>query len=118
MSWQPIETAPKDGTTILLFVPGRGRRVALGSYTDSVHLSHGREVYANRGWSVQGDFVPLERPVPTHWHPLPAPPIDDESKQCDASSAAGSAEPASPADIAEESPRKPSTFPVQAGPSG
>lgn len=60
MDWQPIETAPKDGTSVLLWFTraepqiGRFRR------------GHGART---RRWWV-GDFW-IE---PTHWMPLPPPP--------------------------------------------
>jgi len=61
-AWQPIETAPKDGTAILLYAPsevGRGRTVWPGCYVES---------YAE--WlQIGGGFVD-----PTHWRPMPDPP--------------------------------------------
>jgi len=56
MEWQPIETAPRDGTIILLSTP-KGR-VADGMW----HKRYG--VWA---WT----YVMVE---PTHWMPLPEPP--------------------------------------------
>ena len=54
--WQPIETAPKDGSSILLATP-KGR-IADGFWA----LTYGV-------WSWP--YVMVE---PTHWMPLPAPP--------------------------------------------
>lgn len=54
--WQPIETAPKDGSSILLATP-KGR-IADGFWA----LTYGV-------WSWL--YVMVE---PTHWMPLPAPP--------------------------------------------
>lgn len=74
--WQPIETAPRDGTKVLLIVVGY--EPAVGAYYE-------------RGWDYQeeGDFVqeahytewcettgPWE---PTHWMPLPAPPKEADN---------------------------------------
>jgi Protein of unknown function (DUF551) len=61
--WQPIETAPKDGTAILLCV---GRWMTVGHW----HRVAG-------GWSSNG---PVYSPYgldeqPTHWQPLPEPPV-------------------------------------------
>ncbi|MDH2239114.1 hypothetical protein N5K27_22655 [Pigmentiphaga sp. GD03639] len=57
-AWQPIETAPKDGTRVLLATP-RGR-MADGEF----HARYGV-------WSWP--YVMVE---PTLWRPLPTPPID------------------------------------------
>lgn len=60
MEWQPIETAPKDGTRILL--RGKGGKIADGRYgkPDGLALTNPARfvwpfIYAN----------------PTHWIPLP-----------------------------------------------
>ena len=60
--WQPIETAPKDGTSILLGWSG-------------VDAQCGRWVrsgYRNGFWADHGAIFTN----PTHWQPLPAPPIE------------------------------------------
>jgi hypothetical protein len=67
--WQPIETAPKDGTAILLwpYNPGDAyggyalKEVALGYYTP------------DEEWFNPEQRCPFE---PTHWMPLPEPPED------------------------------------------
>lgn len=63
MSWQPIETAPKDHTRILLFVPPYG--VSCGHF-DCV-WQDGRH-----RWIMHS--VLNKSAEPTHWMPLPAPP--------------------------------------------
>lgn len=84
MDWQPIETAPKAGRTILL-----GYRNSHGNWRtmrgqwfsqeridetwDEPEDSDGLE-----GWyetSVEADDIPNCWPTnPTHWMPLPPPP--------------------------------------------
>ena len=60
-TWQPIETAPKDGSTVLL--RGRGdHRIADGCWLQAAHGGLGAWV-----WS----YVHSE---PHHWMPLPAGP--------------------------------------------
>lgn len=66
MTWQPIETAPKDGTSILTFT----NRVSHGVM---VHYWGRISSYGPSGW--------LTHPVsinhidqPTHWMPLPEAP--------------------------------------------
>lgn len=53
--WQPIETAPKDGTEILAFHRD-GQSVAFWDL--------------NMWMEANGEY----RVTPTHWQPLPAPP--------------------------------------------
>lgn len=69
MTWQPIETAPKDGTLILLSSPGGV--VWQGSYKEIKHAN----CY---GWSrFNSEDVGWH---PTHWQPLPAPPVEGDKK--------------------------------------
>ena len=71
MEWQPIETAPMRGTEILLWAPKFD-----GPY-------YGR--YEGKDWWVPDD--PLNKPwtqlitPPTHWMPLPEPPLDKETEE-------------------------------------
>lgn len=64
MEWQPIETAPKDGTQILVFMPtyfqGKG----------------GMQVCVWMNWSdAPGWYSHVSgRHEPTHWMRLPEPP--------------------------------------------
>lgn len=60
MEWQPIETAPKDGTDILTWT----------------HLPDAFNPYIVVKWK-RGTWVavdPLGEYLPTHWMPLPEPP--------------------------------------------
>jgi hypothetical protein len=58
--WQPISTAPKDGTSILIFEADE-------SSAGSVRVSRWREDTIPNGWTG------TER-APSHWLPLPLPP--------------------------------------------
>jgi hypothetical protein len=62
-AWQPIETAPKDGSTIL------GYWVNGEMHTGSVF--HGRR---HNEWTPEFD-TEKEWDMPTHWQPLPSPPL-------------------------------------------
>ena len=66
--WQPIETAPKDGTEVLLgrFAEGcrRHGRIRVDRWSLPEH---------GRGWIGFGQFNPESWPA-THWMPLPKPP--------------------------------------------
>jgi hypothetical protein len=61
MKWQPIKTAPKDGTAILVYASEEGYS---GFFV--VAWEHGVV------WRYGDD---LEPPTPTHWMPLPNPPV-------------------------------------------
>jgi hypothetical protein len=78
--WMPIETAPKDGTRILVVNKDEG--------ADSIEITEwyslGHDVYRERpdglyerhhetyaeGWNGNGHRA-------THWQPLPPPPTED-----------------------------------------
>lgn len=65
MEWQPVETAPKDGTKILVW-NGHGVHTAAWAACRS-------EVCAEMRWvSTEVGFLSFEGC--THWMPLPAPP--------------------------------------------
>lgn len=71
MEWQPIETAPKDGTEILLY-DGFGLQVCRYGF-DSVHNRVKLWVY---GDTLDQYNTRLDMADPTHWMPLPEPPND------------------------------------------
>lgn len=66
MTWQPIETAPKDGTRILCYFPDESAFKIL------------TVVWGYYGWRLDPDGgTEFEFPIegkPTHWTPLPEKP--------------------------------------------
>jgi hypothetical protein len=82
MEWQPIETAPKDGTEVLLFYPRYRQGIFIGHFDVSVHMSHGKETYRSEKW-WNGGYGGMfgKEPEPTHWMPLPSPPRDTRSDE-------------------------------------
>lgn len=63
MDWQPIETAPKDGTAILT--------CERGNYARSIRVCWWVvDQYQGVFWQDDAD----SEPNPTHWCPIPAPP--------------------------------------------
>jgi len=60
--WQPIETAPKDGSRFLF---SNGKIVGTGLYLRP-------NAFAADSWQGQHDTVP------THWMPLPQLPLSAE----------------------------------------
>ena len=67
MEWKPIETAPKDGTEILL----------CAKVTRDIGLCYWREDHVMTGWTwgLGKSFG-----GPSHWMPLPAPPLPDNAE--------------------------------------
>ncbi|WP_182421994.1 DUF551 domain-containing protein [Aureimonas sp. ME7] len=73
--WRPIETAPRDGTNVIVAVPTKDR--------DDFIVG---EAYCNEergGWwwanLSDGDYyaspiIEMHYHLPSHWRPLPAPP--------------------------------------------
>ncbi len=60
--WQPMGTAPKDGTAVLVLLP------------DS-DIPHPARYYERLGWQSTWDGYNLHGAnFPTHWMPIPEPP--------------------------------------------
>lgn len=83
MAWQPIETAPKDGTMILLFQTGKACIGPVlgwwqgGNYPWSFIDSHGPAECPNCEYEIADYIDPNgfdSHFPPTHWQPLPGPP--------------------------------------------
>ena len=71
--WEAIETAPKDGTRVLL---GREGWVAIGRWDAEYQCYRGAPFGA---WRDDHDWGgPEDRDWPTKWQPLPAPPEPPE----------------------------------------
>jgi hypothetical protein len=73
MAWQPIETAPKDGSLVLLAERVAGIPLTTpGRYHEDV-----------RGWwemnSHPTDYADQPINAPYAWMPLPSPPTPDRS---------------------------------------
>lgn len=95
--WLPIETAPRDGTPLLIFVPN-GWNMFVARWEEGAHRPSyrdgldrdTREVIVvpevNGAWVAGGDMGndetieffarPHPGPYPTHWLPLPPPPLN------------------------------------------
>lgn len=79
MSWQPIETAPKDGTAVFLCwaIDSDGNRI---DWTEDMTTAgvfvQAASWWDNEGWVVYCSMIrePRLHFEPTHWMPLPEPP--------------------------------------------
>jgi hypothetical protein len=67
MEWKPIETAPKDGTRILVFDREYHGEIAACEFNKEWGWVERGLDYATEVWGY-GEMEP------THWMPLPQPP--------------------------------------------
>lgn len=79
--WRPIETAPRDGTRILLYRPTAGEwgQFVFGKYENDEYAKKPKPHFRTdleRLWGVRSD----RESQPTHWMPLPEPPKAEGSK--------------------------------------
>ena len=75
MEWQPIETAPKDGTAILVFPPSLSGVQASIAKWDKDEYARRPKPYWKRLDAHGRAFISREKP-PTHWMPTPPPPSE------------------------------------------
>jgi len=71
MNWQPIETAPKDGTRILVYVPPKEYYYVTIYIVLWIKSLNGFYLYYATGEDAQKDALVRN---PTYWMPLPDPP--------------------------------------------
>ena len=73
MEWQPIETAPKDGTNILGYNGEDVTEMIWDDWPDdSGHMGWCRSQFISGGMLDEAHF--RVEPEPTHWMPMPEPP--------------------------------------------
>lgn len=76
--WQPIETAPLDGTPVDLWAIRDSKFDREGRYTDCrfIRRTYGTEPFGEPVWNGLNDrYVKV---TPTHWMPRPAPPTPSQ----------------------------------------
>ncbi len=71
-AWQPIETAPKDGTKVIVFIPGSGA-VCPAWWEVDKYAVRPRPYWTHWGEHVFGVRQVRNKP-PTHWMPIPPAP--------------------------------------------
>jgi len=71
VTWQPISTAPKDGTEIDVWI-GSERVV-------DVFWSHKRNAWCRSEYEQNFGYVDYTIQPPTHWMPIPSPPQEPQS---------------------------------------
>lgn len=75
--WQPIETAPRDGTCFLAIIPDFGDNVMMICAKTIVKTVGDQDIpytgfVLDNHWSTA--FDSHDEVEPTHWQPLPQPP--------------------------------------------
>jgi hypothetical protein len=68
--WQPIETAPKDGTKILVSDHYLRSRKEIQEQKPEFYI---QVAYWNDGWVIDA-FTPRRGGIPAYWMLLPEPP--------------------------------------------
>jgi len=71
--WQPIDTAPKDGTAILIWP-------AKSSFYGDDTISYIVRWQDWKGCWIEASGEEYDTFYPTHWMPLPAPPKMENEK--------------------------------------
>ena len=77
MTWQPIETAPVDGTEILLLIDGKVIEGHWLEIEDPHYGSFGSWELVVLPFHGCGCCASDDPPEPTHWMPLPEPPEEE-----------------------------------------
>lgn len=67
MTWQPIETAPLDGTLILIYCPGG---ISIAPWPPGPEMPRAKRIKMAK----IGEWPDHHMWSPTHWMPLPEPP--------------------------------------------
>lgn len=79
MKWQPIETAPR-GRNVLLWAPCDGItdwQMETGWIRRDDGDPFQPDKYGMTGVYWRGRWLKPHDTMPTHWHPLPAPPAEE-----------------------------------------
>lgn len=80
--WQPIETAPKDGTWIIVTTPHAEDEDPLESNEPDCCIVRWAADIHGDGWAWETAWADqaLNTTLPTHWMPLPPPPHTKEGE--------------------------------------
>ena len=88
-AWQPIASAPRDGTLVLLLVAQHDAEnssmptedeLAYRTIGHNNHEHDGDDTWRFAGWCWSHDHYVEGRGNPTHWQPLPSPPHQEDER--------------------------------------
>ena len=76
MTWQPIETAPKDNTAVIIAVPTEHKDgfIVGEAYFNPEQGGDWWWAGTSSGDYYAGPIIEMNFWNPTHWQPLPPPP--------------------------------------------
>lgn len=78
--WQPIATAPEDGTCVLVYPPTwNDKNCSMAQYESDKYATKPRPYWSRD--DALGKVGYSRNKPPTHWMPLPAGPADGESNE-------------------------------------
>ena len=74
--WQSMDTAPKDGTPVILWTVWVGDEISPDPFSEVQigYWDHGNDLPESHEFSRRPEWVVQRIGDPTHWMPLPAPP--------------------------------------------
>lgn len=75
IDWRPIETAPKDGTSVMLYFPTWRQPFQVGRYEIEETFLHGKLTMRSEHWRGGPYAIIGKDPEPSHWAPLFMVPI-------------------------------------------
>jgi hypothetical protein len=76
MEWQPIETAPKDGREVWLYLGAPWCKTEKAKWYAPWENWQVGEIPSD---PAREDCCGIGSAVPTHWMPMPAPPLPDNA---------------------------------------
>jgi transcriptional regulator with XRE-family HTH domain len=77
LTWQPIDTAPKNGTRIFLAGPeGPFKNPSIGRWEEDKYAEKPNPYWTNDLISIYG-IREVRNHQPTQWQPLPEPPVPE-----------------------------------------
>lgn len=79
--WQTMDTAPKDGTPVVLWTVWAGDEISPDPFSEVQigYWDHGNDLPESHEFSRRPEWVVQRIGDPTHWMPLPAAPAKQEN---------------------------------------
>lgn len=82
MEWMPIETAPKDGTRVLIYMPeSSSRKVQEAYWAQPFEGAEDDQCWWSTPYGPAGRGYTILPKAVTHWMPLPPPPVHQEEEK-------------------------------------